>query len=455
MNVPAPAAATPAAPPVVRSSAGTFAERRRRLGERIGDRSAALIFAAPEATRNADSQFDYRQNSDLYYLTGFEEPECAALIRPGHEKHPFVLFVRKRNREREVWDGARAGVEGAKADFGADEAFAIDELDAKLPEMLEGCDRLFYALGLYPDRDVQVVRALGRARMQAKKGKRVPREVVDPAGALHEQRLVKSPAEIEALRRAARVSAEAHVRAMKATRPGVTEFEIQAEVEYVFKRRGARAPGYTTIVGSGPNACVLHYVTNRRTLGAGELLLLDAGAEVDYYTGDVTRTWPVSGKFSGPQREIYDLVLRAQREVIRLVKPGLPWTAMHEKAVQVLAEGLVDRGLIEGPVEKAIEEKRFRPYYMHSTGHWLGMDVHDVGGYYADSDKGRPLEPGMVFTVEPGLYFAPDAEAVPERYRGIGVRIEDDLLVTDAGAEILSQDAPVDPDEIESIVGTA
>ena len=430
-----------------------FADRRRRLLMSLGERGAALFFSAPEAIRSNDSHFDFRQNSDLWYLTGFEEPESALLLLPGHDKHEVVMFVRKKDRERETWDGFRAGIEGAKEQFGANEAFLIDDLDAKLPELFEGRDRLHYALGLYADRDAHVVKALGRVKMMAKRGKRAPREVIDPSGLLHEMRLFKRGAELEAVRRACQVSADAHVAAMRATAPGRGEWEIQAEVEYVFKMSGAKSPGYTTIAGSGPNACTLHYVENRRRMEAGELLLLDAGAEVDYYTGDITRTWPVSGKFSGAQREIYDLVLRSQQEVIAMVKPGLPWTAMHEKAVEVLTRGMIERGILEGPLEKAIEEKTFRAWYMHSTGHWLGIDVHDVGAYYAEADKARVLEPGMVFTVEPGLYFTPDALNVPERYKGIGIRIEDDILVTDTGYEILSKGAPKEPDDIEALVG--
>ncbi len=430
-----------------------FADRRRRLSASLGERGAALFFSAPEAVRSNDSHFDDRQNSDLWYLTGFEEPESALLLLPGHEKHAVVMFVRKKDRERETWDGFRAGIEGAKERFGADEAFLIDDLDAKLPELFEGRDRLHYGLGLYPDRDAHVVRALGKVKMLAKRGKRAPREVIDPSTLLHEMRLFKRGAELEAVRKACQVSADAHVAAMRATKPGRGEWEIQAEVEYVFKMSGAKSPGYTTIAGSGPNACTLHYVENRRRMEAGELLLLDAGAEVDYYTGDITRTWPVSGRFSGAQREIYDLVLRSQQEVIAMVKPGLPWTAMHEKAVEVLTRGMVERGILEGPVEKAIADKTFRAWYMHSTGHWLGIDVHDVGAYYAEADQARVLEPGMVFTVEPGLYFAPDAPNVPERYKGIGIRIEDDILVTDTGYEILSKGAPKEPDDIEALVG--
>jgi Xaa-Pro aminopeptidase len=437
----------------VRLGPDVFAERRRRLMQRMGDRAAALFFAAPEAVRSNDTHFEYRPNSDVYYLTGFEEPESAVLLLPGHEKHPVVMFVRKRDPERETWDGRRAGPEGAKERFGADEAFLVEDLDAKLHELLEGRDALYYPLGLYPERDAQAIRSLARVRTMAKRGKRAPSAVLDPGPVLHEMRLLKSPTELEALKKAVKVSAEGHVRAMRVTKPGLGEWELQAEVEYLFKRRGARAPGYATIAGSGANACVLHYVTNDRRRQAGELLLLDAGAEVDYYTGDVTRTWPVSGRFSAPQREVYDLVLRAQQEVIAIAKPGLPWNALHEKAVEVLTQGLVDRGVIPGPVEKAIEDKAFRPWYMHSTGHWLGMDVHDVGAYYAEPGKGRPLEPGMVFTVEPGLYFTPGAKDCPERYSGIGVRIEDDVLVTETGCEVLSKDAPKEPEEIERIVG--
>ncbi len=438
----------------VRLGPDVFADRRRRLMERMGGHAAALFFAAPESVRSNDTHFGYRPNSDLYYLTGFEEPDAALLVLPGHEKHPVVLFVRKRDPEREAWDGHRAGPEGAKERFGANEAFAVDELEGKLTEFLDGRDTLYYSLGLYPERDAQAIRALAKVRPLARRGKRVPQAVLDPGPVLHEMRLFKTPAEIDAIRRAVEVSAEAHARAMRVTKPGRGEWEIQAEIEYAFRRRGATAPGYGTIVGSGANACVLHYVANSRRMEAGELLLVDAGAEVDYYTGDVTRTWPVSGAFSEPQREVYDLVLEAQNQVISIAKPGLPWTALHEKAVEVLAKGLVDRGILAGPVEKAIEEKTYRAWYMHSTGHWLGMDVHDVGAYYQEPGKGRALEPGMVFTVEPGLYFAPDAKDVPERWKGIGVRIEDDVLVTDTGVEVLSSAAPRDPAAIEAIVGS-
>ncbi|MHC5010596.1 MAG: M24B family metallopeptidase, partial [Planctomycetota bacterium] len=270
---------------------------------------------------------------------------------------------------------------------------------------------------------------------------------------LHELRLVKTPDEIAALRRAVSVSADGHVHGIRRTRPGMREFELQAEIEYVFKKNGAAAPGYASIVGSGDNACILHYVDNRGTLNDGDLVLVDAGAEVGYYTGDITRTWPVSGRFSGYQREIYDLVLRAQMEVIRAVRPGLEWHKLHETSVATIVNGLLELGALEGSAEQIIEEKTYRKFFMHGTGHWLGIDVHDVGAYASEGQPGRPLEPGMVFTVEPGLYFHADEEATPERYKGIGIRIEDDVLVTETGVEVLSRAAPKEPEEIEALVG--
>jgi Xaa-Pro aminopeptidase len=432
-----------------------FAERRARFLERIGPESAAIFTSNPVSTRSNDTEYDYRPSSDLLYLTGFEEPESAAVFLPGHAEHPFVLFLRKRDREREIWDGFRVGVDAAKERVGCQAAFPIEEFATRLPSLLEGRTRVVYSLGLDEQRDKEVIRAIRRTQHLARRGNRAPRSVVDPLDYLHEMRLLKAPGEIAALRRAAEVSAEGHLAGMRATRPGMREYELQAEIEYRFKKAGARAPGYTSIVGSGRNACVLHYTENRATLQAGDLVLVDAGAEMDWYTGDVTRTWPVSGRFDGHQREIYDLVLRAQMDVIRLVRPGLEYHRLHEQCVRTLTEGLVDLGILEGPVEKAIQEKTFRKYFMHGTGHWLGIDVHDVGAYARDGEPGRPLEPGMVFTVEPGLYFHADEEGCPERFRGLGVRIEDDILVTESGCEVLSKGAPKEPEEIESIVGRA
>jgi Xaa-Pro aminopeptidase len=423
--------------------------------DRLGDETALLVLANPVRVRSNDAEHEYRPNSDLWYLTGFEEPEAAALLLPGHPEHPFVMFLRKKDREREIWEGWRLGVEGAKERLGCDAAFPIDEMAQHLPKMFEGRSRLVYGLGWDEDVDRVVVRAIRKIAHLARKGKRAPRTIEDPLRFVHELRLVKSPGEVAALRRAVEVSAMGHVAGMRATRPGVREYELAAEVEYVFKRNGATAPGYATIVGAGRNACVLHYVSNRARLEPGDVVLVDAGAEVGYYTGDITRSWPVSGAFSPEQREIYDLVLRANEEVISLVRPGLEWHRLHERTVQVLTEGLVALGVLAGTVEKAIEEKTYRKFFMHSTGHWLGIDVHDVGAYASDGEPGRPLEAGMVFTVEPGLYFHADEEAAPVRYKGIGVRIEDDVLVTESGCEVLSVAAPKAREEVEGLVGCA
>jgi len=444
-------APTPSVAPLGANS--VYTSRRLQLMERLGEDSALLVVASPVRLRSNDTVYHYRPNSDLWYLTGFEEPESALLLLPGHAEHPFVMFVRKRDREREIWDGWRVGVEGAKEHVGCDAAFPIEELSERLPKLFEGRTRLVYALGLDEGMDREVIQAIRKVQHLARKGKRAPRIIEDPLLYLHEMRLVKTPGEIAALRRACEVSAQGHQHGMRVTRAGLREFELQAEIEYVFKKHGATAPGYSSIVGSGPNACILHYVENRGRLREGDLVLVDAGAEVGFYTGDITRTWPVSGEFTGEQRTIYDLVLRAQMEVIRAVKPGLAWHKLHETAVQVLAEGLVDLGVLEGPVEKAIEEKTYRKWYMHGTGHWLGIDVHDVGAYAHDGEPGRELEPGMVFTVEPGLYFHGDEEGCPDRFRGIGVRIEDDVLVTETGAEVLSSGVPKEPEEILQLVG--
>jgi Xaa-Pro aminopeptidase len=430
-----------------------FAARRARLMERIGPTAAALFVANPIRNRSNDTHFAYRPNSDLWYLTGFEEPGAAALLLPEHEEHPFVLFLRDRDPKLEIWDGARVGVEKACEAVGADKAFDVKSFAEELPKLLAGRDELHYGLGLNEAVDRDVIRAYRQAQRTARGRTKAPLAIHEPREALHEMRLVKSPEEIDAVRRACRVSAEAHIRAMRRTRPGMGEYELQAEIEYIFQKSGARSPGYPSIVGAGANACVLHYIDNRGTLEDGDLVLVDAGAEVDYYTGDITRTWPVSGTFSGHQRQIYDLVLMAQMEAIDMVRPGLEWHRLHETTVRVITEGLTDLGILEGPVDESIEEKTYKKFFMHGTGHWLGIDVHDVGAYARDGETGRPLEPGMIFTVEPGIYFHPDEEASPDEFRGIGIRIEDDVLVTEDGCEVLTRDAPKEPEEIEEIVG--
>jgi len=435
------------------SSGDLLAARRARLMERLGETGAALFVANRQHTRSNDTQFAYRPNSDLWYLTGFEEPEAVMLLLPGHDEHPFVLFLRERDPKVEIWDGPRVGPERARETVGADAAYPISELAERLPKLLAGRDSLHYTLGIDGGMDKAVIRAYRAALRTARGRKPAPNSIIEPAEVLHGMRLVKSPEEIEALRHSCQVSAEAFIRAMRCTHPGMHEYELQAEIEYAFQRAGARSPGYPSIVGSGVNACVLHYIENRDEMKDGDLVLVDAGAEVDFYTADITRTWPVGGTFSGHQRMIYDLVLRAQMEAIRMIRPGLEWHQIHKATVETITEGLIEMDILEGPVEKAIEEKTFKKFFMHGTGHWLGIDVHDVGIYARKGEKGRPLEAGMVFTIEPGIYFHPETEECPKDFRGIGVRIEDDILVTEDGCEVLSRAAPKEPEEIEEMVG--
>lgn len=448
-----PPTSTAASPSETTSSVDVFAERRKRFLEALGPDAAALVVAAPTRNRSNDTDYDYRANSDLWYLTGFEEPGAAALFLPGHGEHAFVLFLRDRDPAMEIWDGLRAGVERAPETVGCDKALDVTSLDAQLPALIAGRERLFYGLGIYPEMDKRVIRAMQGARRRTRKVLATPHTIVNPEGILHEMRLIKSPAEIEAMRRAVALSAEGHVRGIRATRPGMREFELQAEIEYAFKRGGAKAPGYSSIVGAGANACILHYIENRGTLNEGDLVLVDAGAELNGYTGDITRTWPVSGTFTGAQRTIYDLVLQAEESVIRSVRPGLRYSEMHDTAVRIISQGLIDIGLLEGSLDEVIETKAFRKYFMHGTGHWLGIDVHDVGAYADAEGASRRLEAGMVFTVEPGIYFHPELSDAPADWLGIGVRIEDDILVTETGYEVLSSAAPKEPEELEEIIG--
>jgi Xaa-Pro aminopeptidase len=415
------------------------ASRRARFLDSLGE-DVAVVGAAPVALRSGDVEFEYRQDSDFVYLTGFLEPEAVAVFAPRHPEHRFVLFVLPRDPDRERWDGPRAGVEGAQAHYGADAAFPIAELAEKLPGYLEHGARLHCRLGRRADLDellLRVYRQLIARRPRSGKG---PTQIADLGPLLHEMRLRKSREEIALLRRAAEITTQGHLAAMRAARPGVAEFELAALLEYTYRRLGAAGSGYSPIVAGGANATVLHYRSNRDVLERGALLLIDSGAEYDHVTADVTRTFPVGAPFSKPQREIYDLVLEAQLAAIAEVRPGKPFSAAHRAAVRVLTAGMIRLGLLEGPLERAIEEEQFKRFYMHRTGHWLGMDVHDVGAY-GESDN-RPLQPGMVVTVEPGLYVPPGSEHVPAAYVGIGVRIEDDVLVTSSGHEVLTSEVP-------------
>jgi len=403
--------------------------------------SIAVFPAAPTAIRNSDVEHEYRQDTDFYYLTGFEEPNAVAVLTPDHAEHRFVLFVQPKDREREVWTGWRAGVEGAKSEYGADAAFTIDKLDEELPKLAAKADRVYYRFGsdpLFDERLVGFMRGFQRQRQREGTG---PTSVIDPAEMLHEMRLIKTDDELGLLRRAIDITSKGHLAAIEALRPGMYEYEIEAAIGYVFRKSGSPRCGYATIVGAGANATVLHYTANNQRIEDGDLVLIDAGAEYGYYTGDVTRTLPAGGRFSAVQAELYQLVLDAQLAAIEVIRPGATFIEPHDRAVRVLTEGLVRLGLLKGEIEKLIQEGAFKKFYMHRTSHWLGMDVHDAGPYKV-SDEWRRLAPGMVLTVEPGLYIAEDIEGVDPRYRGIGIRIEDDVLVTDEGHEVLSAGVP-------------
>ena len=425
-----------------------FAARRKQLLEEMGD-GVAVFPSAPLSLRNHDVEHPYRQDSDLYYLTGFDEPESVLLLSNQHEEHRVVLFVRPKKREREIWDGPRAGVEGAVETFGADVAFPIDELPKKLPDYLGDVERIHYRLAQNDDADAKLFDCLNQLRRGARRGVAAPEAIIDSSVHLHEMRLRKSDAELATMRRAAEITKEAHLRAMQITRPGMHEYEIDAELLHVFRKHGCERPAYESIVGSGPNATILHYRAGNRVMNDSELVLIDAGCEYDYYASDVTRTFPVNGRFSDEQRAVYEVVLHAQKAGIDAVKPGVTLKDIHDGAVRSITEGLVGIGLLKGDVDSLIEEKKYEPFYMHRTSHWLGMDVHDVGRYNVGGEH-RPLEPGFVLTVEPGIYIANDAEDVDERWRGIGIRIEDDVVLTKAGHEVLSDGIPKEIEDVEA-----
>lgn len=430
--------------------AQAYRARRERLLASMGERAVAVIPSAPVAIRNNDVEHEYRQDSDFFYLTGLDEPGSTLILSTTHKEHRCVLFVRPRNPEREVWDGPRAGVEGAVERFGADVAFEARELDKRLPDYLVDAHRLFYRAGLHRKTDDRIFRGLEVARRRHRNGTSWPHTIVDVGAPLHEQRLHKDDAELDTMRRAAAVTDRAHRAAMQVAKPGVYEYEVEAEMLGIFRAEGCERPAYGPIVGSGPNATILHHRRNDRLMNEGELLLIDAGCELEYYASDVTRTFPVSGTFTAPQRALYDVVLRAQKACVDASEPGATLDGLHDLAVRHLTEGLIEHGLVEGPLDDAIAKERFKPFYMHRTSHWLGMDVHDVGTYY-EGGGARPLEPGMVFTIEPGLYIGAEAE-VDEQWRGIGIRIEDDVLVTEDGHENLTAAIPKDPDEVERIL---
>jgi len=427
-----------------------YARRREELMRRLGPKAVALVHGTRPARRNSDVEHKYRAPSDLLYLTGFGEPESFAVIAPGRDEK-FVMFVRPRDPERETWTGRRLGVEGAVAKLGADMAHPVGELPEKLKALLDGADELHYLPGDEREVDQLVIDAVRALRDEERRGRRAPKRLVDLRATLHEMRLVKDEDALEKLRRAVDITAEAHLAAMRAARPGVYEYEVEALIDYTFRRRGGTGPGYGTIVGGGANATILHYVDNQDPLRQGDLLLIDAGGEYQGFTADVTRTFPVGAKFAPAQRRVYDVVLEAQERCIELCIPGATIDGIHQSAVEILTAGMVDLGLLQGEAAQLIENNAYRRYYMHRTSHWLGLDVHDVGSYTAGSEP-RKLVPGMVLTIEPGLYVAADDRLVAEEYRGIGVRIEDDVLVTDGAPDVLTRAIPKHPDELEAIV---
>jgi Xaa-Pro aminopeptidase len=417
---------------------------------RMDPKSVAIIPSAREATRSNDTHYRFRQDSDFLYLTGFDEPEAIAVIAPSRE-HEYTMFLRPRDPEREIWDGRRAGIEGAKSEYGADEAFPISEFGGKLEEILNGAERLYYRLGVNPDLDNTIIRQIASMRALNRKPIHPPTTIIDPATIVHEMRVLKSAEEIELMQRAADIAAEAHCEAMKAVRPGMKEYEVEAFIERIFRQRGAAAPAYTSIVGAGANATVLHYINNDGELRDGELLLVDAGAEYKGYASDITRTYPINGKFTKAQREIYNLVLEAQMSCVEMVRPGVTHDELKSHSIEVLTKGMVRLGLLKGEPEELIKEEKYKQFYMHGLGHMLGIDVHDVGRYYYDKES-RALEPGVVMTVEPGLYVAPNTKDIPEQYLGIGVRIEDDVLCTNNGPRVLTSNVPKQADEIEKLM---
>jgi Xaa-Pro aminopeptidase len=424
-----------------------YRQRRAQLMAKIGQ-GTAIFGSAPQAVMHNDVEYTYRQESDFYYLTGFNEAAAVAILAPHHEEHKFILFVQPKEREKEIWTGYRVGVDAAKEEYGADEAYPISELADKLTQYLTKADRIYYHMGRDQELNQQVIQQWQRLLLGYQKRGTGPMSIEDPATVLHPLRRVKSAAEIHALRQAATIAAEAHIHAMSFARPGKYEYQVQAEMEYLFRKNGAMGPAYPSIVASGGNACVLHYIENDSPIEDGDLLLIDAGCACDYYNSDITRTFPVNGKFTLEQKAIYELVLKAQLACIDKVVVGTTWDDFHKTAVQIITEGLVALGLLAGEVEQLIEEEKYKNFFMHGTGHWLGLDVHDAGSYRLNEETWYQFQPGNVITVEPGIYISPDiiaAEGQPEiadRWRGIGVRIEDDVLVTTGQPDVLTAAVP-------------
>lgn len=427
-----------------------FKARRKKLMQQIGEHGVAIVPAAPLLHRNADSEYPYRQQSDFYYLTGFEEPEAIAIFLPDTKEGNFILFNRVRNRDEEIWTGYRAGQEGACKIYGADQAFPIGEFEKKLPELLIGRKEIYYTIGLDQKLDEVILSVVNKLRGKIRNGIQSPFVFVDIIDTIHEMRLIKSPAEIELMRKAADISSKAHLRAMKKCQPGIFEYELEAELTHEFQSHGARFPAYTSIIGGGGNSCILHYNTNNQKIENNSVVLIDAGCEYQYYASDITRTFPANGRFSAEQKAIYEIVLAAQLAGIAAVRPGTLWDDAQTAIVKIITQGLLDLGILKGQLNDLIETQAYHPFYMHKSGHWLGLDVHDAGRYKVNG-AWRTLRPGMALTVEPGIYLSADTPGLAERWHHIGVRIEDDVVVTENGNDVLSY-APKTIAEIESVM---
>ncbi len=430
-----------------------FARRRKNLMAQMEPDSIAILPAATETTRNRDVEYPFRQDSDFYYLSGFAEPDAVMVLLPGRKKHgQYVVFCRDRDPAMELWNGYRAGPDGVIEEYGADDAFPVADINDILPGLLEGRERVYYALGRNAEFDRKVMEWVNVIRSKVRAGAHPPGEFLDLDHLLHDLRLYKSAAEIRLMTRAGKISAGAHIRAMQLCKPGVSEYQLEAEILHEFARNGARHPAYSTIVGAGKNGCILHYIENLATIKDGDLVLIDAGCELEHYAADITRTFPANGKFSKEQKALYELVLKSQLAAIKKIKPSNHWNQPHDVTVKIITEGLLELGLLKGNLKKLIEKEAYRDFYMHRAGHWLGMDVHDVGDYKVD-DEWRVLEEGMVMTVEPGIYVAPNNTKVAKKWRGIGIRIEDDVLVTKTGHQVLTDGVPKTVAAVEQLMG--
>jgi Xaa-Pro aminopeptidase len=433
-------------------NAKEFEKRRAQLMRMVGPGGVVILPSAPIRTRTRDIEYSYRQDSDFYYMTGFPEPEAVVVLAPGRASGEYLIFCREKNPEREQWDGKRAGQVGAVETYGADDAFPIDDLDDILPGIMESCGRVYYTMGMYAEFDSRMAEWVNTLRSKLSRGVQSPHEFVALDHLLHDMRLFKSRGELSAMRKSAKVAVAAHKRAMQVTRPGMYEYEVEAEFRHEFRRHNAWT-SYNPIVGGGRNTCILHYVENDQLLNDGDLLLIDAGCELDYYASDITRTFPVNGRFNAAQRAVYEIVLEAQRAAIEKTMVGNHWNEPHDAAVRVITKGLKKLGLLQGSLPKLLKDGAYQPFYMHRTGHWLGIDVHDVGDYKV-GDEWRMLEPGMVTTVEPGIYIG-NSRKIPKEFRNIGIRIEDDVAITSKGPDVLSKGLVSDPDDIEALMNAA